>query len=58
VLALYGLPAWRFLTTNDREERLMLVALAQRAAQLDDVRQLNLARHVVNELAKAMKRRG
>lgn len=58
MLALYGLPALRFLYTTDHEVRLMLTALAQRAVALDDVRQQNQARHVVNELAKAMRRRG
>jgi len=58
VLALFGLPAIRFLTTRDADERLILIALAQRAAQLDDVRQTNLARHIVHELGRAMRRRG
>lgn len=58
MLALHGLPALRFLTTTDHEERLMLQALAQRAAALDNQRQQNLARHIVYELAQAMKRRG
>lgn len=56
VLALHGLPALRFLKTRDREERLMLIALARRATQLDDVRQHNLAVQIVNALAKAMRR--
>jgi hypothetical protein len=56
VLALHGLPALRYLTTRDREERLMLIALARRAQQLDDVRQHNLAQHIVNALAKSMRR--
>jgi hypothetical protein len=58
VLALHGLPALHFLHTNDPEVRMMLTALANRAAHLDDLRQQNLARHVVAELAKAMRRRG
>jgi hypothetical protein len=56
VLALHGLPALRFLTTHDPEERLMLLALARRAAALDEVRQRNLAAHIVNALGKAFRR--
>jgi len=58
VLALHGLPALHFLNTTDPEVRMMLTALANRAAQIDNLRQQNLARHVVYELAKAMRRRG
>lgn len=56
MLALHGLPALRFLTTTDDEERLMLTALAHRAAQLRVVEQHNLAVQVVNALAKAARR--
>jgi hypothetical protein len=55
VLALHGLPALRFLHTSDPEERLMLLALARRAVELDDARQHNLANHIVNALAKAIR---
>jgi hypothetical protein len=55
-VALYGLPAWRFVTTRDPLERLLLWAIAKRAAELDDVRQRNLAAHIVNTLAKAWRR--
>jgi hypothetical protein len=55
VLALHGLPALRFLRTTDHEERLMLLALARRAAELDETRQRNLATHIVNALAKAIR---
>ena len=53
-----GLPALRFLTTTDDEERLMLQAIAHRAVALRDIDQRNLAAHVVNTLAKAVRRRG
>jgi hypothetical protein len=56
VLALHGLPALRFLETTDPEERLMLIAIARRAQQLDDVRSHNLATNIVNTLAKSMRR--
>jgi hypothetical protein len=58
VLAMHGLPALRFLTTDDPEERLILMALAKRAAQLRELEQKNLAVHVVNALGKAMRRGG
>jgi len=52
-LALCGLPAWRFLTTNDRDERVLLAGLAERAVRAMDTLQRNQAVHVVNALAKA-----
>jgi hypothetical protein len=55
-MALYGLPALRFLSTTDPEERFILLALTQRAAELRDIEQRNLAAHVVNALSKAMRR--
>ena len=58
VLAMHGLPALQLLRSTDPEEVLMLTALAQRAVELDDHRQRSLARHIVNELGRAMKRRG
>jgi hypothetical protein len=51
-VALYGLPAWRFATTRDPLEQLLLYAIAKRAAELDDLRQRNLAAHIVNAIAK------
>jgi hypothetical protein len=53
VLALLGVPPLRFLNTHDREERLMLLALARRAVELDDVRQRNLAVLIANALVRA-----
>ena len=55
-MAVLGLPAMRFLTTDDREERLLLLALAKRAAHVYDLMQRNLATHVVNAYAKASRR--
>ena len=55
-MAIHGLPALRFLTTTSEEERLVLLALTRRAAELRDIEHRNLAVHVVNALAKAMKR--
>jgi hypothetical protein len=51
-MAVMGLPAMRFLTTEDREERLLLLALANRAARVYDLLQRNLAVHIVNAYAK------
>jgi hypothetical protein len=56
MLGLYGLPALRFLTTDDQEERLMLTALANRCLELDDIRQQNLAVKIINELGRAWPR--
>jgi hypothetical protein len=55
-MAVLGLPAMRFLTTRDREERLLLLAVAERAVHVHDVMMRNLAVHIVNTYAKA--RRG
>lgn len=52
-MAILGLPAWRFLTTRDREEKLLLLAVAERAVRVHDVMQRNLAAHIVNTYAKA-----
>jgi hypothetical protein len=54
-MALYGLPALRFLETTDDGERLLLLAMTRRAAELRDVELRNLATYVVNALAKAMR---
>lgn len=56
MLALHGLPALRFLTTTDEAERMILLGLARRTAELRDQERRSLANHVVRELAKAMKR--
>jgi hypothetical protein len=56
LLCLHGLPGLRYLTTRDREERLVLAALARRALALQDEMQRNLAAHIINTLAKAMRR--
>jgi len=55
-MALHGLPALHFLTTDDHAERLLMLALVRRAAELRDQEHRNLAVHVVNALAKAMRR--
>ena len=55
-MALYGLPAFRFLTTRDPAERAVLLALAAAAAKQYDVHQRNLAAHVVNTYARAQRR--
>ena len=55
-MAILGLPAMRFLTTDDREERLLLLALAERAVRIYDLMQRNLAAHIVNAYAKAQRR--
>jgi hypothetical protein len=34
VLCLHGLPGYRYLTTADDEERLLLLAIGRRATQL------------------------
>jgi hypothetical protein len=56
VLAMHGLPALRFLRTEDPEERLIYMALAKRATQLRELEQRSLAAHIVNALGKAMRR--
>ena len=55
-MALLGLPALRFLESDDRDEKLMLAGLAARAVEQLDVIQHNLAMHIVSTYAKA--RRG
>jgi hypothetical protein len=54
-MALLGLPALRYLTTADREERLLLQALTERAVRVYDTFQRNLAAHIVNTYAKAQR---
>jgi len=53
MLAILGLPAMRYLTTPDREERLLYHALAEAGTRLYDTLQRNLAAHIVNTYAKA-----
>jgi len=55
-MAVLGLPALRFLTTRDREERLLLLAIAERAAVIHDTQQRNLAAHIITTYAKAQRR--
>lgn len=52
-LAVFGLPAERFLTTHDDGERLVLAALAQKAARVYDTLQRNQGVHVANAMVKA-----
>jgi hypothetical protein len=54
-LALFGLPALRYLHTRDPDERRLLAALALRASELHDIDQQNLAQRIINALAKALK---
>lgn len=58
MLALHGLDALLYLTTDDNEERLLLAAVARRAMRIDEGRMRQQAIHVVNELGKAYRRRG
>ena len=58
MLALHGLPGLRYLKTTDPDERLLLTALSHRVVVIDQQRQENLARMIVAELAKAMRRHG
>jgi hypothetical protein len=52
-MAVLGLPADRFLYTRDREERLLLLALAEAAVRAHDTMQRNLATRIGNAIAKA-----
>jgi hypothetical protein len=54
--SLYGLPAWKFLTTTDPEERLILSAIVKRADELVEIQQRSLAAHIVNTYGKARRR--
>jgi hypothetical protein len=55
-LALLGLPAWRYATSRDPDERLLLKAAARRALELQDSLQRNLAVHIVNTYTKSQRR--
>lgn len=52
-LAVLGLPAERFLTLADHEERLVLGAVAAKAWRLVDTLQRNQATHIANAMVKA-----
>jgi hypothetical protein len=52
-LAVLGLPAERYLTTHDAEERLVLSALAQKAARIVNELQRNQGVHIANAMVKA-----
>lgn len=52
-LAVLGLPAERYLTTTDADERLVLGALARKGAQVLDTLQRNQAVHIANAMVKA-----
>ena len=56
MLSLSGLDGWRLLTTEDDDERSVLLAVATRAAQLADRRDENLAVRIVNAYVKARRR--
>jgi len=52
-MAVLGLPAERFLYTRDREERLLLQAVYERALRVHDAMQKALAVHIANAFVKA-----
>jgi len=52
-MAVFGLPALRFLYTTDRDERQLLVALAMRALVVEETRQRNLATRISNAIVKS-----
>lgn len=52
-LAALGLPALRYLTSHDEEERLMLRAVAVKTDEYVDLLQRRLATHISNALVKA-----
>jgi flagellar biosynthesis/type III secretory pathway ATPase len=55
-MALNGLPVLRFLTTEDDAERMVLMAIGERAAELRELYERRLAAHVINTLGKSLKR--
>jgi hypothetical protein len=55
-MAVLGLPALRFVTTTNEEERIVMLAIARRAQHVLGIVQENQAAAVVNALAKATKR--
>jgi hypothetical protein len=52
-LAVFGLPAQTYLTTDDPAERLVLVALARKADSIVTTMQRNQGVHVANAMVKA-----
>lgn len=52
-LAVLGLPAERFLTSDDRVECLVLSAVGRRALKLVDSMQRNQATYIANAMVKA-----
>jgi hypothetical protein len=53
MMALLGLPALRYLESEDRDEQLLLLGLLDRAVTHLDTVQRNLAFHIVQTYAKA-----
>jgi len=53
MLAVYGLPAWRFLTTRDSTERALLAALATEADRFQVELEKRLATHIANAFVRA-----
>lgn len=52
-IAMAGLDASRFLTTGDRYERLIMQRAAARVAELQELRDENLATRIINRLGEA-----
>jgi len=52
-MALLGLPALRFLESDDRDEKLLLLAALDKAVHLHERMQQNLAHRIVSTYAKA-----
>ena len=53
-----GLPGWRYATTTDPDERLLIAGMAQQAAKTIDEMQRNQAIHTANEIFSRLKGRG
>jgi hypothetical protein len=54
-MSLLGLPAMRFLDSTDRDERLLLLGVAQEGFRLLEIVQRNQAIHNANAAAKAQR---
>lgn len=52
-MALLGLPALRYLESHDRDEKLLLLGVLEKAVKLHETMQANLAARIVNTYAKA-----
>jgi len=52
-LAVFGLPVWRYLTTSDRDERVVLAAVAWEAKKLIERLQRDQATLIANAFVKA-----